>query len=35
MATVNASDLGEIKVTDRFDLSSKNFLITGGGRGIV
>lgn len=28
------SELGEIKVTDRFSLKGKNFLITGGGRGI-
>lgn len=28
------TDLGEIKVTDRFDLTGRNFLITGGGRGI-
>lgn len=28
------SDLGEIKVTDRFSLRDRNFLITGGGRGI-
>lgn len=27
-------DLSEVKITDRFDLSNKNFLITGGGRGI-
>ncbi|KAJ6084959.1 hypothetical protein N7499_004588 [Penicillium canescens] len=34
MASVDPSDLGEVKITDRFDLSNKNFLITGGGRGI-
>ncbi|CAG8945891.1 unnamed protein product [Penicillium salamii] len=34
MAFANQSDVGEVKVTDRFDLSNKNFLITGGGRGI-
>lgn len=34
MASSNPKDLGEVKVTDRFDLSGKNFLITGGGRGI-
>jgi NAD(P)-dependent dehydrogenase (short-subunit alcohol dehydrogenase family) len=34
MTSVNASHLGEVKITDRFDLSNNNFLITGGGRGI-
>lgn len=34
MATAVGSDMGNVKVTDRFDLSDKNFLITGGGRGI-
>lgn len=34
MASVNASDLGEFKVTEHFNLSNKNFLITRGGRGI-
>lgn len=29
-----ATDLGEVKVTDRFDLTGRNYLITGGGRGI-
>ncbi|KAH8434538.1 SDR family NAD(P)-dependent oxidoreductase [Aspergillus melleus] len=32
--TSEPNTLSEIKVTDRFDLSNKNFLITGGGRGI-
>lgn len=27
-------DLSEVKITDRFNLGNKNFLITGGGRGI-
>lgn len=27
-----ASDLSEIKVTDRFSLKDKNFLVTGGGK---
>ena len=30
----NDTDLGEIKVSDRLNLTGKNFLITGGGRGI-
>ncbi|KAI9041758.1 SDR family NAD(P)-dependent oxidoreductase [Aspergillus affinis] len=34
MSSVDPSALSEVKVTDRFDLSNKNFLITGGGRGI-
>lgn len=34
MTSVKPSDLGEVKITDHFDLSNKNFLITGGGRGI-
>ncbi|KAF7526538.1 hypothetical protein G7054_g10741 [Neopestalotiopsis clavispora] len=34
MNSAEANDLGDTKVTDRFDLSKKNFLITGGGRGI-
>lgn len=34
MAAVQSNDLSEVKVTDRFSLVGKNFLITGGGRGI-
>ncbi|KAL5589822.1 hypothetical protein FOVSG1_011689 [Fusarium oxysporum f. sp. vasinfectum] len=34
MTTFNPRDLGDVKVTDRFDLTGKNFLITGGGGGI-
>ncbi|XEV01217.1 hypothetical protein FSHL1_006504 [Fusarium sambucinum] len=34
MTTFNPKDLGDVKVTDRFDLSNKNFLLTGGGGGI-
>lgn len=34
MTTFNPSGLGDVKITDRFDLSNKNFLITGGGGGI-
>lgn len=34
MASTERSDVGEIKVTDRFNLTGRNFLITGGGRGI-
>ncbi|KAF4339937.1 D-arabinitol 2-dehydrogenase [Fusarium beomiforme] len=34
MTTFNPRGLGDVKVTDRFDLSNKNFLITGGGGGI-
>ncbi|KAJ3530323.1 hypothetical protein NM208_g9372 [Fusarium decemcellulare] len=34
MTTSNPSGLSDVKVTDRFDLSNKNFLITGGGGGI-
>jgi sorbose reductase len=34
MASANQPDLSEVRVTDRFDLSNRNFLITGGGRGI-
>ena len=28
------TDLSEIKVTDRFSLKDKNFLITGGGKSV-
>lgn len=34
MAAINTNEIGEIKVTDRFNLTGRNFLITGGGRGI-
>ncbi|TXB97504.1 hypothetical protein FocTR4_00011303 [Fusarium oxysporum f. sp. cubense] len=34
MTTFNPRGLGDVKVTDRFDLTGKNFLITGGGGGI-
>ncbi|KAM0219155.1 hypothetical protein ACHAQD_006677 [Fusarium lateritium] len=34
MTTFNPRELGDVKVTDRFDLSNRNFLITGGGGGI-
>lgn len=34
MASDDVSELSEIKITDRFNLRNKNFLITGGGRGI-
>ncbi|KAI8711468.1 hypothetical protein NCS52_01410200 [Fusarium sp. LHS14.1] len=34
MTSVPQVNAGEVKVTDRFDLSGKNFLITGGGGGI-
>src|SRR6201999_3894223 len=34
MATVDGNNTSEVKVTDRFNLGNKNFLITGGGRGI-
>lgn len=34
MTTATVSDLSDLKVTDRFNLGSKSFLITGGGRGI-
>lgn len=34
MANVSEKDLGEVTVTDRLSLSNRNFLITGGGRGI-
>ncbi|RBA18096.1 hypothetical protein FPRO05_11112 [Fusarium proliferatum] len=34
MTTFNPRALGDVKVTDRFDLTGKNFLITGGGGGI-
>ena len=34
MSTSHETDLSEIKITDRFSLAGKNFLITGGGRGI-
>lgn len=34
MDSAQPANLSETKVTDRFDLSNKNFLITGGGRGI-
>ncbi|KAJ4172293.1 hypothetical protein NW754_002484 [Fusarium falciforme] len=34
MTSVPQANAGEVKVTDRFDLSGKNFLITGGGGGI-
>lgn len=34
MANVEQTNLGEIKITDRFSLKDRNFLITGGGRGI-
>lgn len=30
----STADLSEVKITDRFGLKDKNFLITGGGRGI-
>lgn len=34
MATVDENHLSEVKITDRFSLANRNFLITGGGRGI-
>ncbi|KAI3580340.1 hypothetical protein IWW34DRAFT_695154 [Fusarium oxysporum f. sp. albedinis] len=34
MTTFNPRGLGDVKVTDRFDLTGKNFFITGGGGGI-
>lgn len=34
MSSADQNNLSEVKVTDRFDLSGRNFLITGGGRGI-
>ncbi|UPL00215.1 hypothetical protein LCI18_011149 [Fusarium solani-melongenae] len=34
MTSVPQANASEVKVTDRFDLSGKNFLITGGGGGI-
>lgn len=34
MTANNSNDLSEVKITDRLSLAGKNFLITGGGRGI-
>lgn len=34
MTASSQNDLSEVKVTDRFNLTGRNFLITGGGRGI-
>ena len=34
MATIDGNNASEVKITDRFNLGNKNFLITGGGRGI-
>ena len=34
MANVSEHDLSEVKVTDRLSLANKNFLISGGGRGV-
>ncbi|KAK5098265.1 hypothetical protein LTS08_006398 [Lithohypha guttulata] len=34
MTTVSENDTSDVKITDRINLKDKNFLITGGGRGI-